>query len=55
MRRDSPQLGALESSCGALILEQLALLQQDGSRVRNVGTFLNQAEIVFLVVDADAI
>lgn len=55
MGRNTAQFGAVETTRGALVLDQVAFLQESGRSVDNVGSLLHETEIVLLVVDADAV
>lgn len=49
------ELGALETTGSSSVFGQIALLEGSGSDVNDVSPLLHEAQVVFLIVSADAI
>ncbi len=52
---DTTKLGSLESARGTLIFDQVALLQEGGGGVNDVGAHLNEGWVIFLIINANAV
>jgi hypothetical protein len=55
MRHDPTQLGTLEPARRPLVLDEIALIQQDGGGMCDVRSFLYESAIVFLIIHSNAI
>jgi len=51
MRHNSPKLQTLEAPHRPLRLDQLAFLKEDSSRVDDIGTLLDQTNVILLIID----